>query len=86
MGSETQVFNFINCYLLESITSLNWKEKNKMAFNIAKCLRAENKRLQSLVTKLTDTNEALNLQLKRKEDDLTKRRIEVATLHQACAM
>ena len=50
-----------------------------------KCLRAENKRIISLVAKLTATNEALSLQLKQKEDALTKRRIEVATLHQACA-
>ena len=50
-----------------------------------KCLRAENKRLQSLVAKLTGTNEVISLQLKQKEDTLAKRRIEVATLHEACA-
>ena len=55
-----------------------------MQFNSMKCLRAETKRLQSLVAKLTGTNEALSLQLKQKEDALVKRRIEVATLHQAC--
>ena len=53
--------------------------------NPIKCLRADNKRLQSLVAKLTGTNETLGLQLKLKEEALTKRRIEVATLHQACA-
>ena len=56
-----------------------------MQFNSMKCLRAENKCLQSLVTKLTGTNEALSLQLKQKEDTLKKRRIQVAALHQACA-
>ena len=49
-----------------------------------KCLRAENKCLQSLVAKLTGNNEVISLQLKQKEDALAKRRIEVATLHQAC--
>ena len=52
--------------------------KRTMAFNGLKCLRGENKRLQSLVAKLS-------LQLKQKEDELAKRRVEVATLHQACA-
>ena len=56
-----------------------------MASNTLKCLRAENKRLQSLVAKLAGTVETMHLQLKQKEDDLTKRRIEVATLHRACA-
>ena len=31
------------------------------------------------------TIETMHLQLKQKEDNLTKRRVEVATLHQACA-
>ena len=35
--------------------------------------------------KLTGTNEALSLQLGQKEDDLAKRRVELATLHRACA-
>ena len=56
-----------------------------MAFNSVKFLRGENKRLQSLVTKLTGTNEAFSLQLKQKENALAKRRNEVAILHQACA-
>ena len=56
-----------------------------MQFNGIKCLRAENKCLQSLVGKLTATNEVFCLQLEQKENDLTKRRNEVATLHQACA-
>ena len=56
-----------------------------MAFNGLKCLRGENKRLQSLVAKLTGTIETIHLQLKQKEDELAKRRVEVATLHQACA-
>ena len=56
-----------------------------MQFNTLKCVCAENKRLQSLVTKLTGTIETIHLQLKQKEVGLAKRRIEVATLHQACA-
>ena len=56
-----------------------------MASNSVKFLRGEIKRLESLVAKLTGSNEALSLQLKQREDDMAKRRIEVATLHQACA-
>ena len=56
-----------------------------MQFNTVKFLRAENKRLQFLVAKLTGTNEVISLQLKQKEDTLAKRRIEVATLHDTCA-
>ena len=56
-----------------------------MAFNSVKFLRAENKRLLSLVAKLTGTNEAFSFQLQQKEIALTKRRNEVAILHQACA-
>ena len=56
-----------------------------MASNSVRFLRAETKRLQSLVAKLTGNNEVISLQLKQKEDALAKRRIEVATLHQACA-
>ena len=50
-----------------------------------KFLRTENKRLLSLVSKLTGTIETIHFQLEQKEDTLAKRRIEVATLHQACA-
>ena len=56
-----------------------------MASNSVKFLRAENKSLQSLVAKLTGTIETIHLHLKQKDDALAKRRIEVATLHQACA-
>ena len=38
-----------------------------------------------MVVKLIGANEALGLQLKLKEEALVKRRIEVATLHGACA-
>ena len=54
-----------------------------MASNSVKFIRAENKRLQSLVAKLTGTIETTHLQLMQKESDLAKRRIEVATLHEA---
>ena len=56
-----------------------------MASNKVKYLLVENKRLQSLVAKLAGTVETIHCQLKEKEDALAKRRIEVATLHQACA-
>ena len=56
-----------------------------MAYNALKCMRAENKSLQSLVSKLAGTIETIHLQLKQKDDALAKRRSEVATLHQACA-
>ena len=48
-------------------------------------MRAENKSLHFFVAKLTGTIETIHLQLKQKDDALAKRRIEVATLHQACA-
>ena len=57
----------------------------RMATNIVKFLRAENKRLLSLVSKLTGTIETIHFQLEQKEDTLAKRRVEVATLHEACA-
>ena len=38
-----------------------------------------------MVAKLTGTYETHGLQLKLKEDALAERRIEVATLHEACA-
>ena len=53
-----------------------------MASQSLKLLRAENKRLLSLVSKLTGTIETIHLHFEQKD---TKRRIEVATLHQACA-
>ena len=56
-----------------------------MASNKVKYLLVENTRLQSLVAKLAGTVETIHCQLKEKEDALAKRRIEVATLHQACA-
>ena len=56
-----------------------------MASKSVRFLCAENKRLQSLVTKLTGTIETIHLQIKQNESDLAKRRIEVATLHEACA-
>ena len=56
-----------------------------MASNAVKCLRAEKKSLQSLVSKLAATIETIHLQLKQKDDALAKRRSEVARLHQACA-
>ena len=53
-----------------------------MASQSLKLLRAENKRLLSLVSKLTGTIETIHLHFEQKE---TKRRIEVVTLNQACA-
>ena len=50
-----------------------------------KTMRAEIKRLQWSVARLTETNEIMSLKMKQQEDALTTRRIEVATLHQACA-
>ena len=53
--------------------------------NNNKAIRVENKRLLALNAKLAGTNQSISLQLKQQEDDLTRRRREVATLHQACA-
>ena len=56
-----------------------------MASSKVKYLLVENKRLQSLVAKLAGTIETIHSQLEQKENALAKRRIEVATLQQACA-
>ena len=56
-----------------------------MPLDTVKALRSENKRLQSLVARLTTKNETMSAQLKEQEDALAKRRGEVAVLHQACA-
>ena len=47
--------------------------------------RAEIKRLQFTVSKLTGQTETMSLKIEQLEDALAKRRSEVATLHQACA-
>ena len=50
-----------------------------------KAMRAEIKRLQSSVSKLTGQTETMSLRIEQLEEALVKRRSEVANLHQACA-